>query len=192
MKPKQRFLKGKSVFIVSLLVIATTVLAVYITGENFNRTVTSNLYFSLSIIGSVLFLFMTYGLYTGIGLTDNFPKFRNFKAGEIFGNTIPSFDTPSVDVGEGIGGIVLSILLWIAMTILILVLLLVLEAVFWFSLFIILTTLYWLFFRALKLVFAKSSATKGDLGISALYSMSYTALYVGWIFGIVWLHELVT
>lgn len=190
MKAKQTYLKGKSVFIVSFLVIGITILTVYLTGENYNRTIEANLYLSLTIIGTNLFLFMTYGLYKGIGLTDNFPKFRSFKRGDIIGNAAPSFDTPSIDVGEGIGGIILSILLWIGMTILIIVLLVLLEAIFWFSLFIILTTLYWVFFRALKLVFSKSTKTKDDLGVSAVYALTYAVLYLGWIFGIVYLAEI--
>lgn len=191
MKNKQEYLKGESVFLVSLLVIGITALTVYLTGENYNRTITSNFYLSLSIIGTALFLFMTFGLYKGIGLIDNFPKFRKFKRGDIIGNAAPTFDTPSVDVGEGIGGLILSIALWIGMTLLIIILLLLLEAVFWFSLFIILTTLYWVFFRALKFVFSKSKDTKGDIGVSAIYAMTYTVLYLGWIFGIVYLTEIV-
>ncbi|WCO03552.1 hypothetical protein [Psychroserpens ponticola] len=190
MKNKKEYLKGESVFLISLLVIGITSLTVYLTGENYNRTITSNLYLSLSIIGTALFLFMTYGLYKGIGLTDNFPKFRKFKRGNIIGNASPTFDTPSVDVGDGIGGLIVSILLWIGMTFLIIILLLLLEAIFWFSLFIILTTLYWVFFRALKFVFSKSIETKGNLGISAVYSLTYTALYLGWIYGIVYLTEI--
>ncbi|MCL7754660.1 hypothetical protein [Polaribacter sp. Z022] len=98
---------------------------------------------------------------------------------------------PSIDVGDGIGGLILSILLWIGMTILIVVLLIVLEAVFWFSIFIILAMLYWIFFRALKFVFNKSKETKGDIRNSAIYSLTYTLLYVGWIFGIVYLTEII-
>ncbi|WP_291117897.1 hypothetical protein [Flavobacterium sp. UBA6135] len=191
MKSKQYYLKGKSVFIVSLLVIGITILTVYLSGINYNRSLTSNLYLSLGIIATALFLFMTYGLYYGIGLIDNFPKYRNFKRGEVMANATPTFDTPSISVGDGIGGLVLSILLWIGMTILILILLIVLEAVFWFSLFIILAMMYWVFFRALKMVFSKSKDTKGDIGISFVYSLTYTICYVGWIFGIVYLIEIV-
>lgn len=190
MKAKQTYLKGKSVFVVSLLVIGITILTVYLTGENYNRTVTSNLYLSLSIIGTVLFLFMTYGLYKGIGLTDNFPKFRQFKTGDLFAHPSTTPDLPSIDVGDGIGGIIMSILLWIGMTILLFVLLILLEAFFWISIFIILAMLYWVFFRALKFVFAKSTETKGDLGNSAIYSLAYTVMYLGWIFGIVYLTEI--
>lgn len=133
---------------------------------------------------------MTYGLYIGIGLINNFPKFRNFQTGDLASGASPHIDMPSIDVGDGIGGLILSILLWIAMSILFVVLLIVLEAVFWFSLFIILSMFYWIFFRALKFVFSKSKDTKGDIGISAVYSLSYTLLYVGWIFGIVYLTEI--
>ena len=190
MKIKQNYLKGKSVFIVSLLVIGITILTVYLTGINYNRNLTSNLYLSLGIIATALFLFMIYGLYSGIGLIDDFPKFRNFKSGDLMANATPTFDTPNIEVGDGIGGLILSILLWIGMTILIIVLLIVLEAVFWFSIFIILAMLYWIFFRSLKLVFNKSKDTKGDIGISAVYSLTYTLLYVGWVFVIIYLTEM--
>lgn len=190
MKIKQHYLKGKSVFIVSLLVIGVTSITVYLTGIHYNRSLTSNLYLSLGIIATALFLFMAYGLYTGIGLIDNFPKFKNFKRGDIMGHA-PAFDAPSVEIGNGIGNLILSTLLWIGMTILFIILLAVLEAIFWFSLFILLAMLYWIFFSALRFVFNKSKDTKGDIGISAVYSLTYTLLYVGWIFGIVYLTEII-
>ena len=190
MKAKQTYLKGKSVFTVSLLVIGITILTVYLTGENYNRNVTSNLYLSLSIIGTALFFFITYGLYKGIGLRDNFPKFREFKTGEFIAQSRTVPDLPSIEVGDGIGGLIMSILLWIGMTILIFLLLILLEAFFWISIFIILAMLYWVFFRALKFVFSKSKETKGDISISAIYSLTYTVLYLGWIFGIVYLTEI--
>ncbi|MBU3010017.1 hypothetical protein KO506_01210 [Polaribacter vadi] len=190
MKIKQNYLKGKSVFIVSLFVIAISILTVYLTGINYNRSLTSNLYLSIGIIAISLFLFMTFGLYKGVGLIDNFPKFRSFKRGTILENASPPFESPIIEVGDGIGGLILSILLWIGMTILIVILFIVLEAIFWFSFFIILTMLYWIFFRALKLVFNKSKETKGDIAISAFYSLTYTILYSGWIFGLVYLTEI--
>jgi hypothetical protein len=189
LKNKKEYLKGKSVFIVSLFVIGITILTVYLTGENYNRNITSNLYLSLSIIGTALFVFMTFGLYKGIGLIDNFPKFKEFKTGDFIEQSVTVPDLPSIEVEEGIGGLILSIVLWIGMTILIFLLLILLEAFFWISIFIILTMLYWVFFRALKFVFSKSTETKGDIGISAFYSLIYTILYLGWIFGIVYLTE---
>ncbi len=192
MKAKQPYLKGKSVFRVSIIVIGITVLTVYLTGENYHRTLTDNFYLSLGIISIALFLFMVYGLYKGVGLLDDFPKIANYKA------KTPIFDSgniptaPSIEVGDGIGGLLVSILLWIGITILLAILLVLFEAVLWLSIFIILAMLYWVFFRALKLVFSKSADTKGDLGISAMYALGYTSLYVGWIFGLVFLTDTFT
>jgi len=132
---------------------------------------------------------MVYGLYKGVGLLDNFPKIEDYKAKTpIFeSGNIPT--APSLDVGDGIGGLLLSILLWIGITILLAVLLVIFEAVLWLSIFIILAMLYWVFFRALKFVFKKSVDTKGDLGTSAMYAFGYTSLYVGWIFGLVYIAD---
>ncbi len=189
MKAKKTYLKGKSVFIVSLIVIGITILTVYLAGINYNRSIASNLYISMSIIAGTLFLFMNYGLYYGIGLIDNFPKFRKLKSGSFIKKSGEIPELPEIDAGDGIGGLIISILLWIVMTILFIVLLIFMEAIFWFSLFIILTMLYWIFFRALKFVFSKSSKTKGNIGASIGYALSYTVLYTGWIFLITYLTE---
>lgn len=187
---KKNYLKGKTVFIVSVLVITVTFLTIWLTGINFNRAITTNFYLSLSIIGTILFLFMTYGLYKGVGLEDNFPKFKGYKTGELFSySSSPSIETPDTEVGDGIAGLLISILLWIVMTIAIILLMFLLEAIFWFSIFIIIMMLYWVFFRALKVVFDKSEQTNGNLFLSFSYSLTYTALYLGWIFGLVYLTE---
>lgn len=190
LKAKNTYLKGKSVFTVSILVVIITILTVYLTGVNYNRTVTSNLYLALTIIGVILCVFMSYGLYVGLGLTDNFPKFKRFKSGDMFSNTYDVPDVPNIDVGDGIGGLIVSIILWIGMSILFFVLLIVVEAIFWISLFIILAMLYWVFFRALKLVFSKSKDTQGNLAISIGYAIMYTVLYLSWLFLIVYLTEM--
>ena len=188
---KKNYLKGKTVFIVSLVVIGATFLTVWLTGINYNREITSNLYLSLSIIGFILFVFMAYGLYRGIGLEDNFPKYKNYKKGEFLNYSAPeSFGNSDADVGEGIAGILISIVLWVIMTVAIILSIILLEAIFWFSLFIIVMMLYWVFFRALKLVFNKSHKTVGGLLLSISYSLTYTALYLGWIFAIVYLTEI--
>jgi len=190
MKAKETYLKGKSVFIISLIVIGITILTVYLSGVNYNRSLSSNLYLSLGIIGICLFVFMSYGLYKGVGLIDNFPKYKDFKSGDIISSSGELPDIPNMDIGEEVGGILLSIVLWIAMTIFFVIVLIILEAIFWFSLFVILTMLYWVFFRGLKLVFSKVNETKGNIGTSMIYSLGYTILFTGWIFGITYLVEI--
>ncbi len=133
---------------------------------------------------------MTYGLYQGIGLKDDFPKFKSFEAGNIIPQSGAVPELSDIDVGDGLEALLLSILLWIGLSILLVVVLVLLEAIFWVSIFILLAMMYWVFFRALKLVFTKSPHTKGDIGISAAYALAYTALYTGWIFGITYLTQL--
>lgn len=191
MKPAQTYLKGRSVFTVSLIVIVVTSLTVYITGIDYNRSLTTNLYISLGIIAAALFLFMTYSLYKGVGLIDNYPKFKDIEGIDFVASSGPGTDIPVLDVGEGIGGLLVSILLWIVMSILFVILLALLEAIFWISLFIILGMLYWIFFRALKFVFSKGENTKGDIAGSAIYGFVYTLLYTGWVFAIVYLSEVI-
>ncbi|EDP98582.1 hypothetical protein U8527_21460 [Kordia algicida OT-1] len=190
MKPRKTYLKGKSVFIVSLIVILVTAMTVYISGINSHRSITTNFYISLGIIATSLFLFLTYGLYKGIRIMDNFPRLRHFKFNNRFESSADLSNTDifenTFDVGEGIVGIIVSIIMWFLASIVLILLLMLLETVFLFSLFIIIAMLYWVFFRAVRLVFSKASQTKGNFGVATVYAFGYTVLYIGWIFGIVY------
>jgi hypothetical protein len=175
-------LKGKTLFILAVVSIGITTITVYISGIHFNRSISDNLFISLSIIALILFIFLTFGLYRGIRLIDNFPKFRKYESGTILhGSTPPDVN---LDGGDGIEGIILSVLFWIGMGILMIILLLVFEAVLWISLFIIFASLYWIFIRAIRLVLRQSVKTRGDLGASIFTALGYTFLYTSWLFGI--------
>jgi hypothetical protein len=54
---------------------------------------------------------MTFGLYKGIALIDNFPKFRNFKKGEYIHSSGVSGVAPFMELGGGLGDILLAVLL---------------------------------------------------------------------------------
>lgn len=194
MKPNKTYLKGKSVFIVSLIVIVVTALTVYFTGINYHRSITTNFYMSLGVIAAVLFLFLSYGLYKGIAIEDNFPKLKGFELKKKLSENIFQGDTSGFDIGDGIGegiaGVIASIILWIVFSIVLIFLLIVLETVVWFSLALILAMLYWVFFRAMRLVFSKAAETENNLIESISYAFSYTIIYVGWMFGIVYITTL--
>ena len=189
MKASKTYLKGKSVFVVSAIVIAVTSLTVYFTGIHYHRSVNDNLLISLSIIAIVLFVFMTYGLFKGIGLVNNFPKFKKFKSGEMIDLPMGKNSVSGVDAGDGIEGLLFSIVSWILLTIAFVIFLVFLEAVLWLSIFVILAMLYWIFFRALKLVFSKAKITQGHFFKSIAFALGYTLLYTGWIFAIVFIAE---
>ncbi|WP_046759009.1 hypothetical protein [Kordia jejudonensis] len=190
MKPSKTYLKGKSVFIVSLIVIIVTAITVYFFGSNYNRSITANFYISLGIIAVVLFLFLTYGLYKGIEIEDNFPKLKGFELKKKLSNNFTATDILSLEMDEGIGGMIMSVILWIVVSIVFIFLLIVLETVLWFSAALILSMLYWVFFRAVRLVFAKGAETERHLQRSIMYAFGYTLLYIGWMYGIVYLTTL--
>jgi hypothetical protein len=74
MKAYKTYLKGKSVFRISLIVIGVTLVSVFATGDQFHRNLNQNLYLSLGIIGLSLFAFLFYGLYRGVGIQDDSPE----------------------------------------------------------------------------------------------------------------------
>jgi len=183
------YLKGKTVFIVSLLVIGVMALTVWLTGIQYHRALTTNFYLALGII---LFVFMSYGLYKGVGLKDDFPKYQSYKTGTFMEyDAAGRFKMPDTDMGDGLAGVLLSIVLWVVMGIVFLLMLLFLEVLFWFSLFILIMMLYWVFFSALKQVFSKAAQTRGNLFLALAYALGYTLLYTGWLFGIVLLSTMV-
>ncbi|MEM6719338.1 MAG: hypothetical protein AAF611_08500 [Bacteroidota bacterium] len=189
MKPNKTYLKGKSVFIVSLVVIVVTALTVYLSGINYHRSITNNFHLSLGIIAIALLSFLSYGLYKGIELEDDYPALKGFKFKKKISElakfeSSPHFD---FDMGEGIGGIILAIVLWLFFSVVLIALLVFLQSVVWFSILLILAMLYWLFFRALRLVFSKGADTENNVQLSFMYAFSYTILYIGWLFGIVYL-----
>ncbi|MEM9822316.1 MAG: hypothetical protein AAF985_14635 [Bacteroidota bacterium] len=190
MKSKQHYLSGKSVFWISLIVIFLTVLSVYLTGLHDNRSITTNFYFSLGMISGSLFLFLTYGLYAGFRLKDDYEsdEAKHNKESGDGGFELP--DWPLFDFGEFGEGWLFSLLWWVFATLAILVFLFLASYVFTYSILIILSMLYWLFFRALRIVFRQSVRTKGDLLAALTNALVYTFLYTGWMFGLVYLSQL--
>lgn len=166
------------------------ILSVWISGNNSHHTLFQNSILSISILAIVFFLFVSISLYRGVGLRDNLGKIfikENFnKRMKSTSDLSPTTDVPLVDA-EGIGGIILSILAWIVFTIAIAFLMYFIGVFFWSALLLLLATLYWIYFRALKLIFKNSKHCKGNLFKSLGFGIFYSGLYVSWIYGIIFL-----
>jgi len=89
------------------------------------------------------------------------------------------------DGGEGIGGIIVGILAWVFVAILILIFIWLFNTIVVTMILIFIAMLYWIFFRALRLVFKNSKRCKGRLLISMVYGFIYTTLYNCWIYAII-------
>ena len=89
------------------------------------------------------------------------------------------------DMGEGIAGVILGILAWVLFSVLLLLFIWLFGAIVWTMILVFAAMLYWIFFRALRLVFKNSNKCKDNLTTSIAYGLGYTALYNFWIYGII-------
>jgi hypothetical protein len=183
----RKIINSKNVFIISLLVIVITILSVWFYGIGKHKTVIENSLISTSILSSAFFLFITISLYKGIKLKDTIGKITDKMDTKktAFLKDITLSDFKVLDVAEGIVGILLSIVLWIIVSLILSYLFFALGTIIWFSILLFLAMLYWLFFRALRLIFKKSAECSGNFERSVFYGFTYTLLYNFWIYGII-------
>lgn len=88
-------------------------------------------------------------------------------------------------MGDGITGILLSLILWLLVTVAIGLCFWLFSAVLWIGFVLFIAMLYWVFFRAWRLFFKHTNTCKGHLSKSVLYALAYTILYNCWIYGII-------
>nr|WP_315258696.1 hypothetical protein [uncultured Flavobacterium sp.] len=192
---RRRLIDSKKIFTISLISIVITILSVWFYGIGKHKTVIENSLISTSILSIAFFLFITISLYNGTKLKDGLGKItdkfdskklnflKEMNADGSFGHSMP-------EIGEGIGGIIMSIILWLLATIIISYLFFALGTIIWLSILVFLGMLYWIFFRALRLIFKKSSECSGNIERSIFYGFTYTILYNFWIYGIILLTKL--
>ena len=188
---KRTLINTKNIFIISILVITITILSVWFYGIEKHKTVIENSLISTSIISITFFLFISISLFKGTKLKDNVGKITdkiNTKKLDYLKDLTPT-DFSGLELGanvvEGIGGIIFSIILWIIVAIVLSFLFYALGTIIWFSILVFLAMLYWIFFRALRLIFKKSAECSGNFEKSLFYGLTYTILYNFWIYGII-------
>lgn len=167
----------------------TLTLFVYLTGIKEHRTLYLNSLISTSIVSIVFLTFITLGLYKGWKLKDdlgNFlDKFQLWKK-----PNPPTMDTSHFDpsiIGEsGLGGCILSFCIWILLALFGSFIFWLFGAFIWATILIIAGILYWIIFRAFRLIFRNSTKCKGDLLKSFGTAFLYTILYNCWIYAIVY------
>lgn len=181
-----KYLTTKTVFGVTIIVASLTVIGIWLLGLGKHRSIYDNSLLSTTILSGCIFLFLTVGLYKGVKLKDNLGNLTD----KLKSSKIPDFSqvntgTYFIDVGEGIGGIIISIILWLVVTILISLFLWIFGAVLWTGIIVFIAMFYWIFFRAVRLVFKNTNKCKGNLATSIAYGLFYTILYNCWIYAII-------
>lgn len=199
-------LNTKVVALITLPVIVTITVLVFVLSD---RSIFVESQITLAVISLCLFVFLATGLYRGVRLERpakdeldrSVEQYETRKTttghhpADIFGLLfsfgpttshvdLPHIDLPgSSDVGDDLVGCLLSLVLWIVVLGLLAILIWML-AQFIAALPIFAVVLYWIFYRALRVVFARSKVCQGRLLRSMGYGLLYTMLYTGWIFAL--------
>jgi hypothetical protein len=182
----KKLVTSKTIFTVTIVVIVLTILGIWLFGLGQHKTIFENSILSTSILSIVFFLFLTLGLYKGIKLKDDIGHLTNkLKPSKIPNLADAVTGGDFIHVGDGIEGVILSIVLWVIVTILIALFFWLFGAVVWTGIIVFIAMLYWIFFRALRLVFKNSNKCKGVLTTSIAYGLGYTTLYNFWIYGVI-------
>ncbi len=200
-------LNSKTVFFITLLVLALTIVGVYAFGLGRHHTFFQNSLLSTTLLSIAFFGFVSIGLYRGVKLRDTLGNVADrfslrrgkgedrssllnladalpsFSKGGSSGSSGSSFDF-DFDDGEGCLAVLVGILLWIVTAVVLSVVLWLFGEVLVVAVGMFMAMLYWVFFRALRLVFRHSRQTKGRLVPSLGYGLLYTFLYNSWIYGI--------
>lgn len=187
---RKYFLETKYLFFSTLTIITIVILSVWLSGTADHRSLFQNSIVSTSVLAGSFLLFITTGLYFGLKLKDNVGNILNRERLQRYADKTPKFNGFDFDppaVGDGIGGVILSILLWIVFSILLIILSYFFGLFFWSAVLFLGAILYWLFFRALRLVFKNSRKCKGNLLKSFGFGLFYSFIYISWIYGIIFL-----
>lgn len=203
-KPGYPVWNTKSVMVLAVPVLTFITILVY--GIS-NRSFIVETERALLAISACLFLFFAYGLYSGVQIQhpgkeleleqDGFER-RGGTSGIDWGNLLSTMlyiapdlskiELPKIefdgipDGGDDLVGCLLSIVLWVVAAIVITLLVWAIAQVLSVVLPLLGVALYWLFYRALKLVFSKSAECCKQFGPTLKYSLLYTLLFTGWLF----------
>jgi hypothetical protein len=180
----------KTITVVAILVFALTAVSVFLIGK---KPLFYETELTLAIIAGVLFVFLTAGLYQGVrvkrwdlpGVDTKGVSMGDLMEGLPDAASLPDGIDPG-DFGEGCLGALVGLLLAIVVGVVLLLflwLLLNLGILLWVFL---IAALSYVFYLALRQIFAKSRVCKGNLAASLGYALVYTVLYTGWLFALVW------
>jgi hypothetical protein len=161
-------------------------MGVWLFGLGQHNSVYTNALLSTSILSTAFFIFLTTGLYIGIRWKDNMSTLREKLSNRSFPNlgNLTSGDA-WVDAGDGIGGLIVGIVLWLVAGVLIWLFLWLFGVVLWTAVIAFVAMLYWVFFRAMLMVFKHVPHCKNRLLPSAGYGLIYTILYMGWVYFVI-------
>ncbi|GAA4050421.1 hypothetical protein GCM10022409_41490 [Hymenobacter glaciei] len=180
-----RLLSAGNVALVSGAVIALTTVAVWQFGLGHHRSLFANSLISTSILFAAFSIFTTMGLYHGVKLRDDVGRLTDRISRNHFPSASGLEGLQGFDVAEG-HGIVAAIIMAVVLAIVAVFIIWWLGALLWTGILIFAAMLYWVFFRAMRLVFKNSNRCRGRLWASLGQGLWHAGLYTVWIYGIIY------
>ena len=181
-------LSADNLALVSSLVVALTTVAVWLFGLGQHRTLFANSLISTSILFLAFLAFVTVGLYHGVKLRDDVGRLTDRISWQRFPNA-DNFDPFSEAVtieADGLWGLLAALLLALVAAIAAVFLVWAVGALLWTSVLVFAAMLYWVFFRALRLVFKNSNRCRGQWLTSLQMGFWHAGLYTVWVYAIIY------
>ncbi|HAN77393.1 MAG TPA: hypothetical protein DCQ31_06285 [Bacteroidales bacterium] len=190
---QKKLIPATTLLIIGVITVALTLIIVFLSGLANHRTLFVNSLVSTTILSTVFISFLTYGLFNGLKLKNDFGnmgehlKFRKFPTLTNFSHA--HTEAISIESENGFASILLSvilnILIWVVVSILLTVLFWFLGSILWITVVLLFAMLYWIFYRATRFVLKNANVCKNNLLKSFAYAVFYTVLYIGWMYGII-------
>ena len=185
-----RLLSASNVAVVSCVVISLTTMAVWLFGLGQHRSLFANSLISTTLLFAAFFLFTAVGLYHGVKLRDDIGRLTDRISRKHFPTTdgLSDLNLPVFDIGEshGILGFLAALLMAVLGAIVAVFLIWLVGAALWTGILIFAAMLYWVFFRARRLVFKNSNRCRGRLSLSLGQGLWHASLYTVWIYAIIY------
>jgi hypothetical protein len=177
----------RSIALVAVLAVGIIAALVFLLGH---RSAIVEAEITLGIVAAALMLFLTMGLYRGVRVQREtmefyWPDQRSILDG-FNGSSLPDIPDLGIDAGEGCLAAIVGLVAAVILGILLLILTWLLINLVWAVWLVLMIALFWVFNRALRIVFARARTCRGNLPNSLRYAALYTLLYTSWLFGLLW------
>jgi len=157
---------------------------------------------TLTIIALCLFSFMAIGLHHGVRVEKDSVRVEATSVGSGWSwdwlsffnlGSIPMPESHHVDIpgigdiggGDDLAGCLVSLLIWLVVTILIVAFIAVVVPFIGSAIIVVFTALYWVFYQALRQVFARSRYCRGNWSRALVVSLIFTTIYIGWLIALI-------
>ena len=184
-----RLLSAGNVALITVFVLVLTVVAVWLFGLGQHRTLFANSLISTTILFASFLVFITVGLHHGVKLRDDVGRLTDRINLRRLSNEAGTFNFPAPEApsADGVAESLVAAIVWVLMTVVAVVAIWAMGTLLWAGILTFAAMLYWVFFRALRLVFKNSNRCRGNWASSLQSGFGYAGLYTVWVYAVIFI-----